>query len=425
MRTNNVDKLIMEYEGWGSGTSDLLEAQEHPGRFRFGKELPREMTESPLKKRRLENVQQTAVHPWGPHHRDPSPSSLQTCSSPEAQGAGRRPSSSPTLPGCNARAPGAGRRPSSCQPSSSLGMSIRAMKGSPRQSKSRRWTASTPSKGGTRPGRPSLASGSARSWATQQVALNGEETCQPPPVPPPPGAHPPPTVWKLSSSPPSSSWQGEGVPPDGLQTLLLEDPHPTPGSSEKRKDKMRISNENEESVKSKRKKKSTAEKKKKEEDRSRKTSQEDTGNVRKMLERLEERFLSSNLKIPYLRVPGPEAGQVPVPRGGSSMGGGSSSTSSSSGRGTGKSSSSIGKFRGGKGALGIGGEISPNRTLYGWDACQTGAAHICAAAVPPDLKLSTKGGMEDDRFGIGRKVADGERTEFPGEYRNLPGLGEH
>ena len=103
---------------------------------------------------------------------------------------------------------------------------------------------------------------------------------------------------------------------------------------------MRISNENEESVKSQVKKKSTAKKKKKEEDRSRKTSQEDTGNVRKMLERLEARKEKEKL---YLRVPGPEAGQVPVPRGGSSTGG-SSSTSSSSGRWTGTSSSSIGKF---------------------------------------------------------------------------------
>ena len=246
----------MKYEGWRSGTSDLLEDQEHPGRFKFGKELPREMTESPLKKRRLENVQQTAVHPRGPHHRDPSPSSLQTCSSPEAQGAGRRPSSSPTLPGCNARAPGAGRRPSSCQPSSSLGMSIRAMKGSPRQSKSRRWTASTPSKGGTRPGRPSLASGSARSWATQQVALNGEETCQPPPVPPPPGAHPPPTVW--NHPPPSSSWQGEGVPPDGLLTLLFLNPHPTPEFSRNKEKRVRKSDEKGRKVLQRRRRKTEA-----------------------------------------------------------------------------------------------------------------------------------------------------------------------
>ena len=169
--------------------------------------------------------------------------------------------------------------------------------------------------------------------------------------------------------------------------------------------------------KSKEKKKSTAEKKKREEDRSRKKSQEATGNVRKMLERLEER---NEKEIPYLRVPGPETGHVPVPRGGSGTGG----SSSSSGRRTGTSPSSISKFRGGEGALGIGGEFPAIRTLYGRDACQTGAAHICAAAVPPDLKLSTKGGMEDDRLGIGRKAADGERAEFPGEYRNLPGLGE-
>ena len=142
--------------------------------------------------------------------------------------------------------------------------------------------------------------------------------------------------------------------------------------------------------------------------------------MRKMLEKLEAR---REEKDPYLRVPRPEAGHVPVPRGGSGTGG-LSSSSSSSGRGTGTSSSSIGKFRGGKGALGIGGEIYTNRTLYGWDACQTGAAHICAAAVPPNLNLRAKGGMEDDRFGIGRKAADGERDEFPGEYRNLPGLGE-
>ena len=415
-RTNNVDKLIMKYEGWRSGTSDLLEDQDHPGRFKFGKELPGDVTESPLKKRRLENAQLTAVHPWGPHHRDPSPSSPQTGSRAEAQGAGRRPSSSPTLPGSSAQAPGAGRRPSACRPPSSSGMSRRALKGSPRQSISRRWTASTPSKGGTRPGRPSLASGSARSRATQQVALNGEETCLPPPVPPPPGAHPPPTVWKLP--PPSSSWQGEGVPPDGLQTLLLQDPHPTPGSSEKRENRVNTSNENEESLKNQVKKKSTAEKKKNE-DRSRKRSQEAAGNVRKMLEKLEARREKEN---PYLRVPGPEAGHVPVPRGGS--GTGVSSSSSSSGRGTGTSSSSIGKFRGGKGALGIGGEFPANGTLYGRVACQTGAAHICAAAVPPSSNLEIKGGVEDDKPGIGPKSADGERGEIPGEYRNIPGLGE-
>jgi hypothetical protein len=68
----------MKYEGWRSGTSDLLEDQEHPGRFKFGKELPRDVTESPLKKRRLESAQLKAVHPWGLHQRDPSSSSPQT-----------------------------------------------------------------------------------------------------------------------------------------------------------------------------------------------------------------------------------------------------------------------------------------------------------------------------------------------------------
>ena len=126
---------------------------------------------------------------------------------------------------------------------------------------------------------------------------------------------------------------------------------------------------------------------------------------------------------PYLRVPGPEAGHVPVPRGGSGTGA-SSSSSSSSGRGTGTSSSSIGKFRGGKGALGIGGEIPTNGTLYVGVACQTGAAHNCAAAVPPNSNLGNKGGVEDDKPGIGPKSADGERGEIPGEYRNFPGLGE-
>ena len=87
------------------------------------------------------------------------------------------------------------------------------------------------------------------------------------------------------------------------------------------------------------KKRSTAEKKKKE-DRSRKISKEAAGNVRKMLEKLEAR---REEKDPYLRVPRPEAGHVPVPRGGSRTGV-SSSSSSSSGRGTGTSSSSIGKF---------------------------------------------------------------------------------
>jgi hypothetical protein len=106
------------------------------------------------------------------------------------------------------------------------------LKGSPRQSTSRRWTASSLSRGSTRPEGQSLASGSVWSLYKQQVASNGEEITLPPPVPPPPGAHPPPTVWNPSSS--SSSWQGEGVQPDGLQTLLFL-PHPTPGTSRKEK----------------------------------------------------------------------------------------------------------------------------------------------------------------------------------------------
>jgi hypothetical protein len=113
---------------------------------------------------------------------------------------------------------------------------------------------------------------------------------------------------------------------------------------------------------------------------------------------------------------------VPVPRGGSRTG--VSSSSSSSGRRTGTSSSSIGKFRGGKRALGIGGKIAANGTLYVGLACQTGAAHNCAAAVPPNSNLGNKGGVEDDKPGIGTESADGERGELPGEYWNIPGLGE-
>jgi hypothetical protein len=52
----NVTELIMKYKGWGSGTSDLLEDQNHPEGFRFGKEGTQTMMESPFKKRRLESA---------------------------------------------------------------------------------------------------------------------------------------------------------------------------------------------------------------------------------------------------------------------------------------------------------------------------------------------------------------------------------
>jgi hypothetical protein len=129
-------------------------------------------------------------------------------------------------------------------------------------------------------------------------------------------------------------------------------------------------------------KKSTADNKK--EERSMKISQEAVGNVRKIMEKIEERRKKED---PYLRVPGPEArhANVPVPRGGS--GTWVSSSSSSSGGRTGASQSSIGKFSGDKGALGQGGEFHLNGTLYGGDTCQTDAAHNCAAAVPPISNL--------------------------------------
>jgi hypothetical protein len=185
-----------------------------------------------------------------------------------------------------------------------------------------------------------LASGSAWSRVTQQVALNGEETSLPPTVPPPPGAHPPPTVW--NPSPPSSSWQGEGDQPDGLQTLLFL-PHPTPETSRSKENRISKSDEHKESLENK---KSTAENKK--EERNRKISQEAVGNVRKIMKKIEERRRKED---PYLQVPGPEArhANVPVPRGVS--GTWVSSSSSSSGGRTGASQSSISKFSGDKGHL--------------------------------------------------------------------------
>ena len=47
-------------------------------------------------------------------------------------------------------------------------------------------------------------------------------------------------------------------------------------------------------------------------------------------------------------------------------------------------------------------------------ACQTSAAHNCAAAVPPNSNLGNLGGMEDDKPGIGSESADGERRNSPG-----------
>ena len=267
------------------------------------------------------------------------------------------------------------------------------------------------SRGSTRPEGQSLASGSVWSLHKHQVALNGEEISLPPPVPPPPGAHPPPTVWN-----PSSSWQGEGVQPDGLQTLLFL-PHPTPETSRKEK-QINTSEEQKESLET-----TNITEENKNEGRIRKISQEDEGNVRKIRRNIEERRRNQD---PYLQVPGPEAMHaiVSAPRVGSrTLGLSSSSSSSSPGGRSGASLISIGKNSGDKGALGQGdlkgGEFLPNGTLYGGDSCQTVAAYNCAAAVPPISNFSNLGLRKTTNLGFGQTIQPKARSENCGTPRGI------